>query len=112
MKVKYDSKIEMSKDTIFIPLNQSKIKKAKVTESLAQARNGPEFKDGAVKKLVLTNFMVHQKLELEFGPNVNIITGANGSGKSAILQGLVIALGNSMSISFCIFGPKFIFTLS
>ena len=40
--------------------------------------------------------MVHQKLELEFGPNVNIITGANGSGKSAILQGIVIALGGDM----------------
>ena len=43
--------------------------------------------------------MTHQ----EFGPwkpnpRVNLITGANGSGKSSILQAIVIGLGNNFEI--------------
>lgn len=34
---------------------------------------------GAVDWMRLENFMCHANFEIEFGPHVNIITGANGS---------------------------------
>ena len=54
------------------------------------------YKDGNICEIYLENFMTHQ----EFGPwkpnpRVNLITGANGSGKSSILQAIVIGLGNN-----------------
>jgi len=39
-------------------------------------------------KIELTDFMCHGKLEIEPGDRVTFITGENGSGKSAILNGL------------------------
>ena len=55
-----------------------------------------KYKDGNICEIYLENFMTHQ----EFGPwkpnpRVNLITGANGSGKSSILQAIVIGLGNN-----------------
>ena len=57
------------------------------------------YKDGNICEIYLENFMTHQ----EFGPwkpnpRVNLITGANGSGKSSILQAIVIGLGNNFEI--------------
>jgi hypothetical protein len=58
-----------------------------------------QYKDGNICEIYLENFMTHQ----EFGPwkpnpRVNLITGANGSGKSSILQAIVIGLGNNFEI--------------
>ena len=57
-----------------------------------------DFKEsavGTVKEIYLENFMCHDQLKVEFGPHLNIITGRNGSGKSAILAGLQVCLGAS-----------------
>ena len=37
--------------------------------------------------------MCHSCLELDLGTNMNVITGENGSGKSAILTAIQICLG-------------------
>jgi predicted ATPase len=37
--------------------------------------------------------MCHENFYLEFGPHCTFINGTNGSGKSAILQGLQFCLG-------------------
>lgn len=42
--------------------------------------------------LQLVNFMSHENFEMPFCPGVNFIIGENGSGKSAILTALCIAL--------------------
>ena len=57
-----------------------------------------DFKDsavGTVQEMYLENFMCHDQLRVAFGPHLNIITGRNGSGKSAILAGLQVCLGAS-----------------
>ncbi|KZO95925.1 P-loop containing nucleoside triphosphate hydrolase protein, partial [Calocera viscosa TUFC12733] len=48
---------------------------------------------GIVQSLELVNFMCHKNLKFHFGPQLNFIIGHNGSGKSAILTALTVALG-------------------
>jgi len=48
---------------------------------------------GIIKEITLVNFQSHKNLKVKFGPNVNFITGQNGSGKSAILMGIKTCLG-------------------
>ena len=52
---------------------------------------------GIVHKISLENFLCHDRLDLEFNQHINFIIGKNGSGKSAILTGIVIALGERAS---------------
>jgi chromosome segregation ATPase len=39
------------------------------------------------------NFMCHESFYQEWHPNINFIIGENGSGKSALLSGMLIGLG-------------------
>jgi exonuclease SbcC len=41
-----------------------------------------------IKKIIIDNFMAHERTELELGPGVTILTGANNTGKSAIVEAL------------------------
>jgi predicted ATP-dependent endonuclease of OLD family len=43
---------------------------------------------------VLDNFQCHNKLTVDLGKKVNFVTGKNGTGKSACLQAIAIALGS------------------
>ena len=45
-------------------------------------------------KANITNFRGIEKLQLEFDPQLNLLIGDNGSGKTAILEALTIALGS------------------
>jgi recombinational DNA repair ATPase RecF len=47
---------------------------------------------GNVEQLNLVNFMSHENFEMRFCPGVNFIIGENGSGKSAVLTALCVAL--------------------
>ena len=48
---------------------------------------------GQVKRVVLRDFMCHEHFAVDFCPHVNFVSGVNGSGKSALLQALQLALG-------------------
>ncbi|GAA5878570.1 hypothetical protein JCM1840_007454 [Sporobolomyces johnsonii] len=50
---------------------------------------------GVIKRVKLENFMCHYATEVQFGPQVNFLVGVNGSGKSAILTGITMALGGN-----------------
>ncbi|KAG8896081.1 Structural maintenance of chromosomes protein 6 [Tulasnella sp. 403] len=48
---------------------------------------------GVIQQITLKDFMCHRHLVFDFGPKINFITGRNGSGKSAVLSAIQIALG-------------------
>ena len=48
---------------------------------------------GKILKITLKDFMNHDKLDIDPGLHINIITGPNGAGKSSILQAVVLGLG-------------------
>jgi chromosome segregation ATPase len=56
-----------------------------------------EGRGGQIVKVVLQNFLCHAHLEVDFGARLNLIQGLNGSGKSAVLTGIVIGLGGSVA---------------
>ena len=54
---------------------------------------------GTIQSVELDNFMSHRHFITSFEPHVNFIVGANGSGKSAILIALSVALGAKASFT-------------
>lgn len=70
--------------------------RAEEERRLAEADQGTA-QSGIVEKIELRNFMCHANFSIEFGPKVNLVMGRNGSGKSAILTAIMIALGGKTS---------------
>ncbi|GAB5592606.1 Structural maintenance of chromosomes protein 6 [Umbelopsis nana] len=54
---------------------------------------------GTVESMELVNFMCHKYLKMSFGSKINFVIGHNGSGKSAILTGLTVALGAKATVT-------------
>lgn len=54
---------------------------------------------GVIESVSLVDFMCHENLSIDLGPNMNFIIGHNGSGKSAILTAITICLGGKAAIS-------------
>lgn len=52
---------------------------------------------GSVERVDMIDFMCHRHLSIQVGPRINFIIGHNGSGKSAILIAMTIALGGKAS---------------
>jgi len=50
-----------------------------------------------IKKLKIQNFVLIKNIEIEFSPNFNIIIGETGSGKSLIIDALMIVFGDRAS---------------
>ncbi|KAJ7175114.1 P-loop containing nucleoside triphosphate hydrolase protein [Mycena crocata] len=48
---------------------------------------------GIIESIEMHQFMCHKYLTFSFGPQINFIIGHNGSGKSAVLSALTVALG-------------------
>lgn len=54
-----------------------------------------------IRSIILENFMAHERTELELGPGITALTGANNTGKSAVVEALRCVTTNP-SFSHCI----------
>ncbi|GAA6008829.1 hypothetical protein JCM11491_003798 [Sporobolomyces phaffii] len=61
----------------------------------ARSANQRIAEAGVITNVKLENFMCHYLTEVDFGPQVNFLVGVNGSGKSAVLTGITMALGGN-----------------
>lgn len=93
----------MSKKRVTETNTQPK-KKKKITKEMDETTILPgtpsvekEPATGIIESISLFNLMCHETLHLDFHPNLNIINGENGSGKSAIITGLQLCLGSKAS---------------
>lgn len=62
-----------------------------------RTNNNEPAAHGILEAVELENFMCHDYMEFKLGPLINFICGKNGSGKSAILTGIVLCLGGKAS---------------
>ena len=53
-----------------------------------------------IKSLKIKNFILIENVDLEFSPNLNIITGETGSGKSMLIDALITLFGGRASSDF------------
>jgi chromosome segregation ATPase len=61
---------------------------------------GPgEFQAGAIVRVKLTNFVTYENAEFFPGPNLNMVIGPNGTGKSSLVCAICLGLG---------WGPQFL----
>ncbi|KAM8846096.1 structural maintenance of chromosomes protein 6 isoform 1-T1 [Synchiropus picturatus] len=66
-----------------------------LSKQLAVPSN-PVTDAGIVESITLRNFMCHSLLgPFTFSPSVNFVVGQNGTGKSAVLTALIVALGGN-----------------
>lgn len=52
-----------------------------------------EFTPGAIVRVKLTNFVTYEKAEFFPGPNLNMVIGPNGTGKSSLVCAICLGLG-------------------
>lgn len=53
---------------------------------------------GKIHSIYLKNFMTHGEITVRPGQELNIVIGPNGTGKSAIVAGIIIGMGGSTKI--------------
>ncbi|KAJ7432761.1 P-loop containing nucleoside triphosphate hydrolase protein [Mycena galericulata] len=68
---------------------------ARILASLQSKRTvqGGIADHGIIETIEMHQFMCHKFLTFSFGPQINFIIGHNGSGKSAVLSAITVALG-------------------
>ncbi|CAA7262794.1 unnamed protein product [Cyclocybe aegerita] len=68
---------------------------AKLRAQLENKKNvqGTVADHGIIEYIEMCQFMCHKFLKFIFGPQINFIIGHNGSGKSAVLSAITVALG-------------------
>ncbi|KAJ2856266.1 Structural maintenance of chromosomes protein 5, partial [Coemansia asiatica] len=56
------------------------------------------YKPGSIKHISLRNFVTYDSIEVSPGPNMNMIIGPNGTGKSTIVCAIALGLGEKPAI--------------
>lgn len=59
----------------------------------------PKHQPGAIVRVKLTNFVTYTSAEFFPGPNLNMVIGPNGTGKSTLVCAICLGLGWATSVS-------------
>lgn len=62
-------------------------------ESDDEDRDPDKFQPGAIVRVKLNNFITYEKAEFFPGPNLNMVIGPNGTGKSSLVCAICLGLG-------------------
>ncbi|EGC31844.1 hypothetical protein DICPUDRAFT_39291 [Dictyostelium purpureum] len=79
--------------------DDSDAENTKIREEAELRKLSTDPEAGIIESITLENFMCHRHFHISFGSNVNFISGENGSGKSAVMIALIIALGAKASFT-------------
>lgn len=60
--------------------------------------DGSDFQPGAIVRVTVENFVTYEKAEFFPGPNLNMVIGPNGTGKSSLVCAICLGLGYSPKI--------------
>ncbi len=89
-KRSYQSKSDMNNNEIV----SSSPKQTKKKKLIVPSKEKQLHTIGQIKELRMLNFMCHKNFSIEFHPTpMQIVTGANGSGKSTIANAICLCLG-------------------
>lgn len=71
---------------------------ARARKGTQAVRNGPvqapsKYQPGAIVRVKLTNFVTYASVEFFPGPNLNMVIGPNGTGKSTLVCAICLGLG-------------------
>ena len=58
-----------------------------------------DYNPGMLTRLYISNIVLIEKLNLEFGAGLNVLTGETGAGKSILMDSLALALGARSDVS-------------
>lgn len=62
----------------------------------------PAHQPGAIVRVKLTNFVTYTSAEFYPGPNLNMVIGPNGTGKSTLVCAICLGLGWGTQVRFAI----------
>uniref|UniRef100_A0A8C2T557 Structural maintenance of chromosomes protein 5 n=1 Tax=Coturnix japonica TaxID=93934 RepID=A0A8C2T557_COTJA len=65
--------------------------------SSSRSSGKPRFVEGSIVRIYMENFLTYDVCELRPGPNLNMIIGANGTGKSSIVCAICLGLAGKPS---------------
>ncbi|XP_040009669.1 structural maintenance of chromosomes protein 5 [Xiphias gladius] len=68
------------------------------TGSQRDATGGESFVDGSILRITMKNFLTYDYSVVYPGPNLNMIVGANGTGKSSIVCAICLGLAGKTAI--------------
>ncbi|KAK4055617.1 Structural maintenance of chromosomes protein 6 [Microbotryomycetes sp. JL201] len=78
--------------------HQRIIEMQREADARTQGAKGPD-RAGSIEEVHLENFMCHRLVTVKFGSQINFLVGNNGSGKSAILTAITMALGGTAKLT-------------
>lgn len=74
---------------------QSRMNSDDDDDQASNGEGGSEFQPGSIRRVKLTNFVTYEKAEFFPGPNLNMVIGPNGTGKSSLVCAICLGLGLS-----------------
>ncbi|KAI3396324.1 hypothetical protein diail_12290 [Diaporthe ilicicola] len=66
--------------------------------AMSNGTSAPKFATGSIVRVKVENFVIYEKAEFLPGPNLNMVIGPNGTGKSSLVCAICLGLGYPASV--------------